>query len=207
MRRSILLDAKADLLVYGNAERAIVEIAHRLAAREPVENITDLRGTAFVRARHARGLDRDRLDERRHAGPRRDHSTPTIPTRGRPGRRAKEEQAARGRAGAPRRCVRAERARRQEGSRRRRARTVIRMPSFEQVARDPVLYAHASRVLHLETNPGNARALVQRHGDRDVWLNPPPIPLTTAEMDHVYELPYARAPHPATATPRSPPTR
>jgi radical SAM superfamily enzyme YgiQ (UPF0313 family) len=61
---------------------------------------------------------------------------------------------------------------------------------------DPVLYAHASRVLHLETNPGNARALVQRHGERDVWINPPPIPLTTAEMDHVFGLPYARSPHP-----------
>jgi radical SAM superfamily enzyme YgiQ (UPF0313 family) len=41
---------------------------------------------------------------------------------------------------------------------------VIRLPAYEQVKSDPVLYAHASRVLHLETNPGNARALVQRHG-------------------------------------------
>ena len=57
------------------------------------------------------------------------------------------------------------------------------MPSYEQVAADPVLYAHASRILHMESNPGNARALVQRHGDVDVWLNPPPIPLTTKEMD------------------------
>jgi uncharacterized radical SAM protein YgiQ len=78
-----------------------------------------------------------------------------------------------------------------------RERTVIRLPAYEQVADDPVLYAHASRVLHLETNPGNARALVQRHGDRDVWLNPPPIPLTTPEMDAIYELPYARRPHPS----------
>jgi uncharacterized radical SAM protein YgiQ len=60
-----------------------------------------------------------------------------------------------------------------------------------------VLYAHASRILHLESNPGNARALVQRHGDKDVWLNPPPIPLTTKEFDAIYELPYARAPHPS----------
>jgi uncharacterized radical SAM protein YgiQ len=75
--------------------------------------------------------------------------------------------------------------------------TVIRLPSYEQVKSDPVLYAHANRVLHLETNPGNARALVQAHGDRDVWLTPPPIPLTTAEMDHVFGLPYARAPHPS----------
>ena len=99
-----------------------------------------------------------------------------------------------------------------EGTRQRikvppRDRSVIRLPSYEQVRADPVLYAHANRVLHLETNPGNARALVQAHGEglagngdkrlaRDVWINPPPIPLTTAEMDHVFDLPYARSPHP-----------
>ena len=78
-----------------------------------------------------------------------------------------------------------------------RARSVIRLPSFEKVRADRALYAHASRVLHLETNPGNARALVQKHGDVDVWLNPPPIPLTTAEMDYVFDRPFARVPHPA----------
>ena len=77
-----------------------------------------------------------------------------------------------------------------------RAKTVVRLPAYEQVRDDPVLYAHASRLLHLETNPGNARALTQRHGDRDVWLNPPPIPLTTPELDAVFDLPYARVPHP-----------
>ena len=81
---------------------------------------------------------------------------------------------------------------------------VIRLPSYEQVKSDAVLYAHANRVLHLETNPGNARALVQAHGEgataRDVWITPPPIPLTTAEMDYVFDLPYARSPHPATPT-------
>ena len=74
---------------------------------------------------------------------------------------------------------------------------MVRLPDYDNVKNDPVLYAHASRVLHLETNPGNARALVQRHGDRDVWINPPPIPLTTPEMDRLYELPYTRRPHPA----------
>ena len=67
VRRSVLMDAKADLLVYGNAERQICEIAHRLAAGERIDDITDLRGTAFVRKAHARRLDRDRLHERRHA--------------------------------------------------------------------------------------------------------------------------------------------
>ena len=77
-----------------------------------------------------------------------------------------------------------------------RTKQVVRLPDYEAVIKDPVLYAHASRVLHLEANPGNARALVQKHGDREVWLNPPPIPLTTKEMDYVYDMPYARAPHP-----------
>ncbi len=86
--------------------------------------------------------------------------------------------------------------------------SVIRIPSHEQVEADPVLYAHASRILHLESNPGNARCLVQRHGDLDVWLNPPPIPLTTKEMDAVYELAVpARAASRSTATRRSLPTR
>ena len=89
-----------------------------------------------------------------------------------------------------------------------RERSVIRMPDYGQVADDPVLYAHASRILHMEANPHNARALVQRHGDVDVWINPPPIPLTTPEMDALYELPVpaARRILPM-ATPRSPRTR
>ncbi|MDR2837925.1 MAG: YgiQ family radical SAM protein, partial [Azonexus sp.] len=77
-----------------------------------------------------------------------------------------------------------------------RAQTVIRLPAYEEVRDDPALYAHASRTLHLESNPGNARALRQRHGERDVWLNPPPLPLATEELDRIYELPYARQPHP-----------
>ena len=85
-----------------------------------------------------------------------------------------------------------------------RDKTVIRLPSYEKVKADPVLYAHANRVLHLETNPGNARALVQRHGENDVWLNAPPIPLTTEEMDYVFDLPYARVPHPAYGDARIP---
>jgi uncharacterized radical SAM protein YgiQ len=82
-----------------------------------------------------------------------------------------------------------------------RAHIAIRLPSYEQVRDDPVLYAHASRTFHLESNPGNARALIQAHGDgaaqRDLWLNTPPLPLSTEEMDHIFGLPYARAPHPS----------
>jgi uncharacterized radical SAM protein YgiQ len=80
-------------------------------------------------------------------------------------------------------------------ARRNRDKTVIRLPSFEKVRNDAVLYAHASRVLHLETNPGNARALVQAHEKKDLWVNPPALPLTTDEMDYVFGMPYTRVPH------------
>ena len=186
VRRSILLDARADILVYGNAERAIVEIAHRLAKREPVASITDLRGTAFVRREPPAGwieIDSTSIDEPGPLAP------PVDPYAFAPARHSSPA------AGAPAtvRVVRFER----QVPNAMREKSVIRMPSHEEVRDDPVLYAHASRILHVESNPGNARALVQRHGDADVWLNPPPIPLTTKEMDAIYELPYRRVPHPA----------
>ena len=186
VRRSILLDAKADLLVYGNAERQICEIAHRLAAGESIAEITDVRGTAFARKAMPADwieIDSTHLDA---PGPLAPPADPYAAEPERlPGPTASEESAEK--------VVRF--VRRVKNSDR--ARSVIRMPSCEQVAADPVLYAHASRILHLESNPGNARALVQRHGDLELWLNPPPIPLTTAEIDWVYERPYRRQPHPS----------
>ncbi len=208
VRRSILADAKAELLVYGNAERAIVEIAHRLARREPIEALTDIRGTAFL-MRHdhvpagfmeidSTEVDRPgRIDE--HINP---YAMPEEEAAARGETCVKEgDGAASGAGGAAGVSVVAMPTSRKTGALTLppRAQTVIRLPAYEQVKRDPVLYAHANRVLHLETNPGNARALVQRHGERDVWINPPPIPLSTAEMDHVFDLPYARSPHPAYA--------
>jgi uncharacterized radical SAM protein YgiQ len=210
VRRSILVDSKCDLLLYGNAERAIVEIAHRLARREPVASITDVRGTAFMRRSGdpaAEGwfqIDSTEVDQ---PGRIDEHINPYLSTREQATAQgatcAKEDGAALPPSGndpqpitffsngAPKLVGRFKLPPRE--------RTVIRLPAYEQVKSDPVLYAHASRVLHLETNPGNARALVQRHADRDVWLNPPPIPLSTAEMDWVFDLSYARSPHPAYA--------
>ncbi len=180
VRRSILLDAKADLLLFGNAERALVEVVHRLAAGEDVANIRDVRGTAFVRRGLPEGfseIDSRELDTPGALLPKPDPYAATVSPP-----RASEVVPLR------RRNVAAQR--------QPRAQQVVRLPAFDEVVRDPVLYAHASRLLHLEANPGNARALVQAHGDRDVWLNPPPIPLTTDEMDRVYDLPYSRVPHP-----------
>jgi len=187
VRRSAILDAKADLLVYGNGERQIAEVARRLDAGEAISTITDIRGTTFLRKTGVllpgfSEIDSSSVD---HPGRIDRHIDPySTATPGAPGCDVPAPDAipvSRLRKGADRAD---------------RAHSVVRMPSFEAVRDDKVLYAHASRVLHQELNPGNARALVQQHGDRDVWMNPPPLPLTTAEMDAVYELPYRRIPHP-----------
>ncbi len=212
VRRSILVDSKADLLLYGNAERAIVEIAHRLARREPVHVITDVRGTVFTRRSgdpSAEGwfeIDSTEVDQ---PGRIDEHINPYQSTgeqaAGQGASCVKEDGTAAPADGSQPITFFSNGAPKLVGRYRLppRERTVIRLPSYEQVKSDPVLYAHANRVLHLETNPGNARALVQRHGidktARDVWLNPPPIPLSTAEMDWVFDLPYARSPHPSYA--------
>jgi uncharacterized radical SAM protein YgiQ len=190
VRRSVLIDAKADLLVFGNAERQIGAIARRLDAGEPIGAITDLRGTAFVR--RGRPADWIEIDstELDTPGP---LAAPVNPYESEQERMRALAPATATTAGATLNVVKFYRKVPNE----RRERSVIRLPSYAQVSGDAVLYAHASRILHLESNPGNARALVQRHGTVDVWLNPPPIPLTTADMDAVYELPYARRPHPS----------
>ena len=189
VRRSVLVDAQADLLLYGNAERAIVELAHRLAADEPIATIRDLRGTAFVGARREFAqIDSTSIDA---PGPIQPAPDPYAmePERA--------EAACSTGAAPPPALIPLTRLRAKPPAR---ATTAIRLPSFEQVTADPALYAHASRILHLEQNPGNARPLVQRHGlgpkAHDVWINPPPVPLTTAEMDALYELPFSRLPHP-----------
>jgi uncharacterized radical SAM protein YgiQ len=206
VRRSVLLDSKADLLVYGNGERQICEIAHRLAAGECIQEITDLRGTAFARKATPEGwieIDSTHLDTPGTLNPPVDpYAMESAGARS----QASVSQPAEASPSVPQTSAPAEQTpvpvekvvrfvRRVKNADR--EHSVIRMPAYEQVAADPVLYAHASRILHLESNPGNARALVQRHGDVDVWLNPPPIPLTTREMDWVYERAYARQPHPA----------
>ncbi len=201
VRRSILVDAKADILLYGNAERALVEITHRLARGEKVQDITDVRGTAFIRRTSAKNfieIDSTQIDEPGKIDP------PINPYL------MPDEQAeAQGQTCAKSSPEATEVAVKEQPiqihlspkQKLHRDLTVIRLPSYEAVKRDQVLYAHANRILHLETNPGNARALVQQHGEgasiRDVWLNAPPIPLTTEEMDFVFDQPYARAPHPS----------
>ena len=229
VRRSVLMDSKADLLMYGNGERSITEVMHRLARGEKITDITDVRGTAFIVNKHNRAskskfveiasndvdaigrvdpiinpyvmtedldgceIEKDKgnsltqyqnFQKELVANPiirEGDHlDTDTQIVQLQPVSKAIKHKLP------PRELA------------------VIRLPAFEEVEEDPVLYAHANRILHLETNPGNARAMVQKHGERDVWLNAPPIPLTTEEMDYVFDLPYARLPHPSYGEARFP---
>jgi len=185
VRRSVLMDSKADMLVYGNGERQIIEVAHRLGSGESIKDIVDIRGTAIMRKEIPAGwleMDSSVIDK---PGELIQHQDPYQMTSGES--HCDDKQLHR---------VREET---QPVSildiQKERETTVIRLPSYEAVAEDEVLYAHASRLLHLETNPGNARALIQRHGTREVWVNAPPIPLTTKELDAVFDLPYSRLPY------------
>ncbi|WP_135080504.1 YgiQ family radical SAM protein [Terasakiella sp. SH-1] len=159
VRRSILMDSKADLLLYGNAERALIDVAHRIAKDEDPKTFFDLRGCALMRDASQDDwteMDQSSIDE---ALVRDTHNNEKI---------------------------------------------VVRIPSYETVRDDKELYAQASRVLHLESNPGNARPIIQAHGKRDVWITPPPLPLSTKEMDWVFGHPYARKPHPSYGEARIP---
>jgi uncharacterized radical SAM protein YgiQ len=197
VRRSVLFESKADLLIFGNAERALVDFTRRIAAGENVKDIRDLRGTAFL-------VPQGWLPDEEWSV----HNSTRVDV---PGRIDKQPNPYAMALEDPKACALDNaapepevkpvmimtREQRQAAAREKAAKTVVRLPSFETVSEDPVMYAHASRVFHLESNPGNARALVQGHGDRDVWLNPPPLPLAMDEMDNVYDMAYARAPHPS----------
>ncbi|TAL45553.1 MAG: YgiQ family radical SAM protein [Methylovulum sp.] len=194
VRKSVLLDSKADLLVYGNAERQIVEIAHRLANGEPISCVTGIRGTAHFVKQMPEGFvvkDSTEIDKPGVLQP------VVNPYQEEPACDLKSPETGDGPIIGP-----GEKTIHFDKSvlRNQRAKTAIRLPAYEAVKDDPVLYAHASRVMHGETNPGNARPLIQQHGQRQVWINPPPIPLSTKEMDGVFDLPYSRLPHKAYGT-------
>ncbi|MFT2111128.1 YgiQ family radical SAM protein [Marinomonas sp. 2405UD68-3] len=189
VRRSVLVDSTADILLYGNAERAMVEVTHAIAKGRKMSELTDIRGTTIIRNTPPGGyteIDSTRVDwpgqvdkiyspyeyipeGKCQSGEEIDPDVMPIRVIPAPLRRGNKLDP---------------------------AKTYVRLPSFEKVSKDPVLYAHTSRILHLESNPHNARALIQKHGKKEVWVNPPPIPLETPEMDGVFDLPYARIPHP-----------
>jgi uncharacterized radical SAM protein YgiQ len=146
VRRSILLDSKADLVAFGMGERTILEIARGLAAGRSVKELRDLRGVAY----------RLGASEPPPTGP-----GPCCPD-------------------------------------------TVELPPHEAAAADPLAFCEMTRISHLETNPHNARRLVQRHGREAVVINPPALPLEEAEMDEVYGLPFSRRPHPAYGSARIP---
>eukprot|EP01133_Synstelium_polycarpum_P013056 gene13056-15352_t len=198
VRRSVLPDSKADLLIFGNAERALVDLTHRLAAGEHIKDIRDLRGTAFmVPSGWLPGEDwgvhnSTRVDVPGKIDP---HYSPYEMVQEDKTACATENASKSAEVIKPIRIM--SREERLAMAKEKHDKTVVRLPSYDVVKDDPVMYAHASRVFHLESNPGNARAMVQAHGERDVWLNPPPLPLAMDEMDGVYDMNYARAPHPS----------
>ncbi|MBC3868723.1 YgiQ family radical SAM protein [Undibacterium oligocarboniphilum] len=210
VRRSVLPDSKADILLFGNAERALIDLTHRLAAGEPIKNIRNLRGTAFMVPRGwLPDVEWTEINSVKIDTPGR-IDMHTDPYAMAPEKEAKcttdttpaiDEKADVVQQQAIRIMSREER---QLMLKNKQHKSVIRLPSFEEVKDNPVMYAHASRVFHLEANPGNAKALVQMHDNRDVWLNPPPLPLAMDEMDGVYDRAYARAPHPSYGNARIP---
>jgi len=189
VRRSVLIDSTADILLYGNAERAIIDVTHEMAMGKTLDELTNIRGTTIIRNAPPGGyteIDSTRVD---WPGKVEQIYSPYeyIPE-GKCQTKDEEESDT-----MPIRVIPAPLRR---GEKLDPEKTYIRLPSFEKVSKDPVLYAHTSRILHLESNPHNARALIQKHGKKEIWVNPPPIPLETPEMDGVFDLPYARVPHP-----------
>lgn len=189
VRRSVLIDSTADILLYGNAERAMIEVTHQMAMGKTLDELTEIRGTTIVRNAPPGGyteIDSTRVDWPNKVE--KIYSPYEYIPEGKCQTKEEEDSDV-----MPIRVIPAPLRR---GEKLDPDKTYIRLPSFEKVSKDPVLYAHTSRILHLESNPHNARALVQKHGKKEIWVNPPPIPLETPEMDGVFDLPYARVPHP-----------
>jgi uncharacterized radical SAM protein YgiQ len=198
IRRSVLIDSGADILLYGNAERAIVEVSHELASGKTMKDLQHIRGTAVIRNATPEGWTEidstridwpGRLDEIPNPYEMKDTKNQTCATN-------KDGDVEEGMDDHESvvKIVPMPLHRKLNIDH---STAVIRLPSFEKVRADSALYAHASRILHLESNPQNAHALIQRHGDKEIWVNAPPIPLETEEMDAVFALPYQRIAHPS----------
>jgi uncharacterized radical SAM protein YgiQ len=198
VRRSVLLDSKADILLYGNAERAIAEIAFRASRGEHPKEMNNIRGTACVVNELPQDWvvkDSTRLDRPGKVEP---PINPYIDTsNASEGNKCSNGDMDQAKTEDETQVLRFWPVKGND-------KEYIQLPSYEKVTNDAVMYAHASRVIHIETNPANAHTLVQAHGDRYVWMNPPPIPLETDELDAVFEQNFQRVPHPAYGDKRIP---
>ena len=197
VRRSVLIDSGADLLVYGNGERTIAEIAHRLSRNEAIADINNIRGTALLKTPEASWteIDSSRIDwPSQHDA----FINPYTQAQFEPDWAKDKETPEPTPLDEGESAVKWIPAPYQSKSKPNKKTTYIRLPSYEKVKNDSALYAHASRVIHQESNPYNALPIVQKHGTQDVWVNPPQIPLETDELDGVvFDLTYQRVPHPS----------
>jgi len=154
VKRSILLDSKADLLVYGNGEKPLMNILRRLQAGEQISSIRDVRGTAYALGAKETA---ERLGDKALS----------------PKDRARKLTGGwEGFDGA------------------------LELPAFDLIRSDTQAFTWCQHDFHREQTPGNARVLIQRHGDQGVVQNPPQHPLTTEEIDSVFSLPFNKVPHP-----------
>ena len=199
VRRSVIFDAKADILLYGNAERAIVELSHRLADGESITDLRDIRGTAYVVSELPNDIEMvDESSFEPKAGTNGKINVVSLDTttaEANPYEQVPDAVAAGD--GSEKTIYDLEQVYVPDETSDNPFASFIKLPSYETVKNDKVLYAHTSRIFHRETNPYNAKPLAQAHGDRYIWLNPPPIPLATDEIDSVFGLPYQRVPHPS----------
>jgi len=203
VRRSVLFDSKADLLVYGNAERPLIEIAHRIAQGEDVKAITDVRGSAFLSKQALpgwHGIDSRSIDKPGKIDPifnPYQEIDQTCKTNEKSVQNVEKDITQTAQVvNISEFSNTKHRNKSWQDKKKPWLTTYINLPTFEQVKENKVLYAHASRIFHQEVNPTSAKPLVQRHGDRIIWLNPPAKPLAESEMDGVFGLPYQRVPHP-----------
>ena len=206
VRRSVLFDSKADLLIYGNAERPLIEIAHRIANGEEAKTITNVRGSAFL-AKHAlpgwKGIDSRNIDKPGKIdpifSPYQDMTEKSCDSNSEEAAKEYNDSIiANDITKAPQVIeIKDYQNKSWKDKLKPWETTYINLPTFEQVKSNKMLYAHASRIFHQEVNPTSAKPLVQSHGDRIIWLNPPAKPLSEAEMDSVFDLPYQRVPHPS----------
>lgn len=195
VRRSILIDSNADILLFGNAERALAELAHQLANGKSTEDLWDLHGTAIVKKKLP--SEWTEIDSTRIDWPAKIDKIPNPYDF----HNKQTDAATEVSETSPIKIIPLPLQRKAEFEPKL---SYIRLPSFKKVVNDAPLYAHASRVLHQEANPYNGKVLVQKHESQDVWVNPPPIPLETDEMDWVFDLPYQRKPHPSYGNARIP---
>ena len=199
VRRSVLIDSNADILLYGNSERALVEVAHEIANGKQVSELWQMRGAAVVLKELPEGWTE--IDSTRIDWPSKIDSIPNPYDFHDREPKAEDSEEPLADAPQPIKIVPMPLQRKEKYD----SKTAyIRLPSHSKVVNDPALYAHASRVLHQEANPYNAKTLVQRHDTLEVWVNPPPIPLETEEMDWVFDLAYQRRPHPSYGDARIP---